>query len=156
MTEYRRITEADVPQTLAFAKEGLRPERSRMVFSPARTEAVVRHFERSQTDFHLAAFDGDRMVGLVAAAVGDMPFFERCEAHVYVLYATVPIVGRVLIRRLLTWFRNSFHLRRLVWAQNDDADPRTHRLAQWCAKKRGMTAQELSMQVFYKGVVNGI
>ena len=149
--DYRRITPDDVPQALAFAIEGLRPERVPLVFSRARTQAVVEHFQRSATDFHLAAFDGDRMVGLIAAAIADMPFFERCEAHVYVLYATVPGVGRALIRQMLEWFKATPRLQRLVWVQNPDADKRTHRYARWIARQRGVTVVEHRMQVFYKG-----
>lgn len=150
--DYRRITLDDVPQALAFAIEGLQPERVPLVFSRTRTEAVVKHFATSETDFHLGAFDErGRVVGLIAAAVADMPFFERGEAHVFVLYATVPGVGRVLIRRLLQWFRASPRVQRLIWAQNPDADHRTHRFARWCGRQQGMPVRQSTMQVFYKG-----
>lgn len=150
--EYRRITEADVPQALAFAIEGLQPERVPLVFSRYRTEAIVRHFATCESDFHLGAFDDEgRVVGLIAAAVADMPFFERGEAHVFVLYATVPGVGRVLIRQLLQWFKASPRVQRLIWAQNPGADHRTHRFARWCGRQQGATVMESTMQVFYKG-----
>lgn len=148
--EYRRITIDDVPQVLALAIEGLQPERVPLVFSRARTEAIVRYFESSDADFHLAAFDGTKVVGLIAAAVADMPFFERGEAHVFVLYATVPGVGRALVRRLLEWFKANPRTQRLVWAQNPGADPRTHRFARWCARQQGAHVTQSTMQCFYK------
>ena len=149
--EYRRITEADVPQAMAFAVDGLRPERIPLVFSRYRTEAIVRHFSTSDSDFQLAAFaDDGRIVGMIAAAVADMPFFERGEAHVFVLYATVPGVGRALIRELLKWFKASPRVQRLIWAQNPDADHRTHRFARWCGRQQGTHVIESTMQCFYK------
>jgi hypothetical protein len=149
--DYRRITAQDIDQVLAFAIEGLRPERVPLNFSRYRTEAIVRHFQTCESDFHLAAFDGERLVGLIAAAVADMPFFERGEAHVFVLYATVPGVGRVLIRRILEWFKASPRVQRLLWAQNPDADHRTHRYARWVGRQQGAIVQQSTMQVFYKG-----
>jgi hypothetical protein len=148
---YRPITAADVDAIVAFAVVGLQPERHPHVFSPAKMRAAVEHFARSERDFQLAAFDGERVVGAIAATLAEMLWFERAEAHVVMLYATVPGVGATLVKRLLAWADDQPIVRRIVWAQNDGADPRTARFAQRCARGSGFAAQGVSMQLFSKG-----
>lgn len=147
---YRKITSADVDSVTAFAIEGLRPERFPMVFCPRKTRAAVEHFAGSAGDFQCAAFDGSRVVGAIAAMVSESPFFERCDAHVWLLYAKVPGVGRELVNRMLAWAKGHPMVRRVVWAQNSDADPRTKALAKRCADRAGLAVEEVTMQVFYK------
>lgn len=150
MIAYRRLTDADIDAVTDFATEGLDPGRFPLVFSRAKTRSVVEHFSRSTTDFHLVAFDSGRVVGAIAAVVSEMPFFERCEAQIFMLYATVPGVGLKLMRALLGFVNDSLFIRRVVWAQNPDSDPRTASFAKYCARLHGMQACQVSMQVFLK------
>lgn len=125
--EYRRITPADVAQVSAFAVEGLRPDLYPMRFSPSKVQATIEHFMRSTGDFHLAAFDGDRLVGGLAAAVYESPWFERCDATVMMCRATAPGVGRRLIAALKAWVEDDMRIRRVFFPMEFDADPRMQR-----------------------------
>ena len=119
--EFRRITAADVDRVEAFAIEGMRPALYPMQLSRDKVRSVITHFAHSQRDFQLAAFDGERMVGGIAALVSDLLWFERCEAHVVMLYATQAGVGRELVRRMFEWVRDDPRIRRVLWALEFDA-----------------------------------
>lgn len=147
---YRRLTPADIEAVTDFATEGLDPGRFPLVFSRTKTRAAVAHFEQSERDFHLVAFDGGAVVGAIAAVVSDMPYFERAEAHVFMLYATRPGVGRALMMALLAWVDDNPFIRRVLWPQNPGADKRTAALARYCARRSGMTADEVTMQIMIK------
>lgn len=120
--DYRRIDIADVDVVAAFALRGLRPERVPMQASRERIAATVEHFRRTESDFHLAAFDGREMVGGIAVAVSPMLFFERAEAHVVFLFAVRPGVGFRLLRAAMTWADRQPHIRRVLWSLEDDAE----------------------------------
>jgi hypothetical protein len=128
--EYRRITPADVDTVASFAIEGMRPHLYPMHLSPEKVRHVIEHFAHSTRDFQLAAFDGDRMVGGIAALVSDMLWFERCEAHVVMLYATRAGVGRELVRRMFEWVHDQPSIRRVLWAVEFDAPVATMRWAE--------------------------
>lgn len=119
--EFRRITPSDVEHVINFAMLGMRPERYPLHVSRTRVRAVVEHFVMSQGDFHLAAFDGGRMVGGIAVLVSQMLWFQRAEAHVVMFFAVVPGVGRRLLREAMRWFRDNAGLRRMHWPLEDDA-----------------------------------
>lgn len=115
-------------QVQAFAVQGLRPELYPMRLSAEKVTATIGHFMRSDRDFHLAAFDGDRMVGGIAAAVYESPWFERCDATVMMCRAVTPGVGRRLIAALKAWAEDSPMVRRVFFPLEFDADARMQRL----------------------------
>lgn len=104
------------------AHEGLR-------LVPDKVLAVVRHFARSPQDFHLVAWSGPRVVGLIAAAVGELLFFERAEAVVVACQARgAPGVGRELIRYLMNWARDDMRIRRVQFPVDAGSRPGFPRL----------------------------
>lgn len=126
--DYRRIQPADIDQAADFAIKGLRPELYPMRLSPTKIEASLRHFMQSTTDYHMAAFDGPRIVGGIAAAVYESPWFERCDATVVMCRATAVGVGRKLIRALAAWAESDFRVRRVMFPTELDARPGMQRL----------------------------
>lgn len=120
--EYRRITKADVDQVAVFAVAGLRPELyPSLRVSQEKVRSAMLHFAGSQTDFHLAAFDGNKMVGGIAAFVAPSILFERSEATVLMLRAVVPGVGRRLIAAFKAWVDEQMHIRRVTFVEEFDA-----------------------------------
>lgn len=120
--EYRRITIDEIDRVAAFAIRGMRPDRYPLHMDPARVVATIRHFAGSTTDFHLAAFEGTRMVGGVALLVTPMLWFERAEAHVVMLFADAPGAGFRLLREAMRWASAQPGIRRVLWPLEDDAD----------------------------------
>ena len=126
--EYRRLTAEDCEPVAAFAIEGM-PSHEGLLLSPQKVRAVVWHFWKSATDFHLVAWEGRKVVGLIAAAVGELVFFERAEAVVVACQARgVPGVGRELIRRLMEWAKGAMLIRRVQFPTDLDARPGFQRL----------------------------
>lgn len=130
---FRHITEDDIEPVAAFAIEGMPLEHHPgLRVSIDKVRAVVGHFARSMTDFHMVAFDEatGRVVGLLAAAVQEMPFFERCEAVVVACQARggPPGVGSTLIRMFKTWADDNFRVRRVVFPEDIGARPGFARL----------------------------
>jgi len=101
-----------------------------MRFSPDKVQATIEHFMRSTSDFHLAAFDGERIVGGIAAAVYESPWFERSDATVVMCRAVVPGVGRQLLASLRAWIDDDFRIRRVMFPTEFDARPGMQRLLQ--------------------------
>ena len=126
--EYRRIHAGEVEQAQAFAIEGMRPHLYPMHLDAGKVRGTINHFVSSWSDFHLAAFDNGKLVGGIAAAVYEAPFFERCDAMVIMFRATIPGVGRELMRRLLAWVDEQFHIRRVILPLEFDASPAMARL----------------------------
>lgn len=126
--DYRRIGPGDVEQAASFAIQGLRPELYPMRLSSAKIEASLKHFMHSTSDFHMAAFDGPRIVGGIAAAVYESMFFERCDATVVMCRATLPGVGRALVSAMKSWAEDDFRVRRLIFPTEFDARPGMRRL----------------------------
>jgi hypothetical protein len=126
--DYRRIQPGDVLQVEAFAIEGMRPALYPMRLSTDKVRATIEHFMRSTSDFHLAAFDGERIVGGIAAAVYESPWFERCDATVVMCRAVVPGVGRRLLAALKAWIADDLRVRRAFFPMEFDAEPRMQRL----------------------------
>lgn len=126
--EYRRIVPADIGRSMAFVIEGMRPHLYPMRLSPDKIDATFKHFMTSTSDFHLAAFDDQRIVGGIAAVALESPWFERCEATVVMCRAVVPGVGRKLIAALKAWIDGDMRIRRAFFPLEFDADPRMQRL----------------------------
>lgn len=123
MVTFRRITDADVPQVAAFATAGMPLEHHPgLRVSAEKVRAVVAHFARSAGDFHMVAFDraSGCVVGVLAAAVQEMPFFERCEAVVVACQARggPPGVGSTLIRMLKDWADADLRVRRVLFPED--------------------------------------
>jgi hypothetical protein len=129
---FRPITAADLPTVEAFAIEGLRPDLYPLHLSRDKVRAVIGHFAKPNNDFSLAAFDGEQMVGGIAAVVQEQLWFERHEAIVVMCYATVPGVGRTLVRRLMEWVSDEPRVRVVRWPCEFDAPRSMVRLAQMC------------------------
>lgn len=130
MVTYRTLQPADVDAVAAFAAEGM-PARDApgLRFSPDKVRAIVAHFQRTPSDFHLVAFDAGRVVGAIAACVSEMLFFERCEATVVMCQARgVPGVGRELIGQLMAWARGDMRIRRVQFPIEIQARPGFERL----------------------------
>ncbi len=120
--DMRRISIDEVDTVAEFAIRGLRPERYPLHVSEARVRAAIRHFATSQTDFHLAAFDGPRMVGGIAVLVSPILWFERTEAHVVMFFCDPPGAGAALLRAAMQWAKRNPAIRRVLWPLEDDAD----------------------------------
>lgn len=130
MIEYRRIELADVAAVTAFACRAIASAGDiPLRVYPAKIAGAVAHFAEQPGHFQMAAFENGLPVAAVAALVSEMPFHERCEAHVCICFSTVAGAGMRLIRALVAWFRADFRLRRLVWAMNPGFDARLTRLA---------------------------
>lgn len=114
--------------------------------SRLKVEFVTKHFAESFQDFHLAAFEGSRVLGAIAAAVQEPLFFSRAEAHVVMCRAVVPGVGRRLIAALRRWADQDDRVRRVIFPQEFHADPRALRLL----ARYGFT-QRMTTCVFNKG-----
>jgi hypothetical protein len=126
--EYRRIQPADLAAAAEFAIRGLRPDLYPMRLAPEKVDSTIRHFMHSTTDFHLGAFDGERVVGGIAAVVTESPWFERADATVVMCQAIVPGVGRRLLAALRAWMDGDMRIRRAFFPLEFDADPRMLRL----------------------------
>lgn len=145
--EYRRITADEVPAVAAFAIEGMRMDLyPGLSVSDLKVAFVIRHFAESWQDFHLAAFDGTRMVGGIAAAVCEPMFLGGAEAHVVMCRAVVPGVGRRLIAALRKWADTDSRVRRVLFPQEFHADPRALRLL-----ARYGFAQHVTTCIYNKG-----
>lgn len=118
-----------MPAVAEFAIEGMRADLyPGLRLSRKKVDAVVEHFRGSWTDFHLVAFDKGKVAGAIAAAVQELLFFERAEAHVVMCRAVVPGVGRRLIAALRAWAGSDIRVRRVQFPQEFHADPRAVRL----------------------------
>jgi hypothetical protein len=126
--EFRRLIPEDLDQAQGFAIEGLRPELYPMRLDTGKIRGALQHFMSSTTDFHLVALDGGRIVGGIAAAVYESPWFERCDAMVAMFRATVPGVGAALLAALRSWIDDSMRIRRVLFPLEFDARPGMQRL----------------------------
>lgn len=125
--EFRRLKPSDIEAVTAFAVQGMRPDLYPGHLDMNKVRTTVRHFCHSASDWHLAAFDGDQVVGICAVQVSEQPWFERHQATVVALYAVVPGVGRRLVRDLMAWYGEQPMLRRLHWPQERGASRATCR-----------------------------
>ena len=124
------MTAADVDPVVAFAIEGMRPHLYPAVrLSEPKVRSVVDHFQRSWSDFHLCAFEDGKVVGAVAAAVLEMPWFERCEAHVVMCRSVAAGAGLRLLSSLRAWVDRDMRIRRVQWPMEFDARPGMQRVA---------------------------
>lgn len=144
MTCLRRITEQDIPAVVAYATWVLGKIDAPMHVSPRKVQAAVEHFARAETDFNLIAERDGRIVGALAAFVSEMPWYERCEAHIAICHAERGC-GLPMLLALKRWAAGEMRIRRLVWAHNPGADIRFIKLAE----RLGFTTQ--SMSVLQKG-----
>lgn len=127
--EFRRLHPNEAQAAAAFAIEGMRPGLyPDLILSHYKINAVIKHFMDSTTDFHLAAFDGDRIVGGIAAAAYESPWFERYEATVLLCRAVAPGVGARLLSALREWCDESLMIRRAFFPMEFDASPAMARL----------------------------
>lgn len=144
--EYRRVTAAEFEQVARFVVEAMHVERYPLHFDGRKMRERMRRIFEGGDGFHLAAFDGPRIVGGVAAVVQDMAWFERCEAHVVQFRALDVWVGMRLLRELMRWFRSDMRLRRVLWAHELGADPAMALLA----RRAGFTGEQI-LSIAYKG-----
>lgn len=128
--EFRRLKPSDIEAVTAFAVQGMRPDLYPGHLDMNKVRTTVRHFCHSASDWHLAAFEGDQVVGICAVQVSEQPWFERHQATVVALYAVVPGVGRRLVRELMAWYGEQPMLRRLHWPQEFDVRPSMLRYAE--------------------------
>jgi hypothetical protein len=128
MVEYRRIQPAYAAQAAAFAIQGMRPDLYPMRLSREKIDGTIAHFMQSTSDFHLAAFEGERIVGGIAAVAHESPFFERCDATVVMCRATLPGVGRALVAAMKAWADDDIRIRRVMFPTEFDARPGMLRL----------------------------
>lgn len=128
--EYRRITAEEADQAAHFAVRGMRPTLYPLDLSMEKVRAMVKHFTKSESDFHLAAFDEGVMVGGIAVLRQELPWFVYQEAIVVMLFATKPPAGFHLLRAALRWFNDDPFMRRLAWALEFDVEPRMLRIGE--------------------------
>ena len=136
--QYREITPEDVAAVTAFTIDGMRADLYAGQFVPGKVEAAVRGF-LTPGGFHLVAFEGARVVGVIAAVVQAQLWFERCAAYVIACRATVVGVGRRLIQALRAWADGQFMVRTVIFPMEFHARPSMARLlARW-----GFTRQQI-------------
>lgn len=130
MVTYRALLPQDIEPVARFAAAGMPiPAGAGVRLDMHKIRAVVRHFAHSGSDFHLVAFDGQAVVGAIAACVSEMLFFERCEATVVMCQARgLHGVGRELIGRLMAWARSDMRVRRVQFPIEIQARPGFERL----------------------------
>lgn len=143
------MVDGDFNAVAAFAEQGLQPERYPLIYSQHKLRAAICHFQNSRTDYHRIAVDDGEVVGMLAVMMAEMPFFQRCEAHICAFYATRAGVGRQMLTGLLDWLDGHFMVQRLIWPHNPGVRPAVHRLARMCG--RGRYIEDVQMTVFYKG-----
>lgn len=149
MLTYRKINAADVEQVAAFAIVGMRPQRYPLVMSNERIKATIKHFMNSATDYHLAAFDeAGRMVGGIALYVAQMPWFERAEAHIVMLFATVPGAGFRLMREAMRWVAQHMGIRRVLWPLEDDVTTVEAQRIERIAQRYGFNRRQTVMLAY--------
>jgi hypothetical protein len=146
--DIRRMTDDDFEAVVRFAEEGLQPRRYPVIYSRPKLRRTIEHFMTSPTDYHRIAVDSGEVVGVIAAAVAEMTYFQRCEAHIFALYATRTGVGRQLLDGLLRWMDDHFMVQRVCWMHNPGMPRSVHRLARMCG--RGRSIDEMAATVFYK------
>lgn len=144
MIEYRTITKADVPQAMAFVTDGMRPDLYPGVFAQDKVRAVLEYFATTGGGFHLGAYEDGKPVGAIAALVQEREWKERMSAHVVCCRATVPGVGRRLVRALLDWADGQPMIQHVSFALECDADPRMRKLLE----RYGFSRQQVVMHYF--------
>lgn len=122
------INADEVHPLASFAIEGMQAEKYPLHVSRAKVVAVIELVRSGAPHFGLAAIQGGRIVGAIAAVVAEMLFHERCEAHVVMCRAVVPGVGRRLIAALRDWALADFKIRRVQFPIEEFGDPRTGKL----------------------------
>jgi len=127
LVEYRQLQPSDVDAVTAFAIEGMKPDLYSGHLVQAKVRATVERF-LEPGGFHLLAFEGRRVVGIIAAVVSEQLWFERCAAHVIACYATATGVGRTLIQALRAWADAQFMVRRVYFPMEFHARPSMARL----------------------------
>ena len=137
MIDYRQGTEADVQAVAEFAAEGMRPGLYAGHFDMGRVVAVAQSFLRQ--GWHLLAFDGARVVGVIAAVVQERLWFERCAAHVIACRAVAPGVGPRLIAALREWADTQMMVREVHFIMEHHARPSMARLL----RRYGFTRQQV-------------
>lgn len=145
MLTFRCLTDADVAQVADFAIEGMRPHLYPMRLSRAKVLAMIDHFRITPTDFHLVAFKGEKLVGIIAALVVEHPWCEKCSAHVVACRAMCGC-GLRLLRALRDWFMGDMRVRHVSFALEFDADDRMRMLLHHLGFKQQQTVLN-----YYKG-----
>ncbi len=140
---FRPLQPGEIDAAVKFAVQGLRAyRRPELLVSHDKIRAVVEHFALQRgrgTDFHLAAFVGEHIVGGIAVAVSESLWFERCDATIVMFRASVPHVGTSLLQAFRTWLARQIHVKRVFWPLEDDA-PRA--MARY-ARMHGFRAHQL-------------
>lgn len=119
--ELRRLCREDLDRVANYAVEGMRPHLVPLHLSMDRVRAVIRHLEISEQDYHQVAEHDGQIVGAIAAVASPMLFFERWEASVVMLRATMPGAGAALVRGLMQWARDDIRIKRVVLTMEFDA-----------------------------------
>lgn len=143
---FRRLRSDDIDAVTAFVIDGMNAHKYPLILSEHKVRATVKHMQESAADFHLVAFDGDKVVGAIAAVVSESPWFERADAHVIACRAVVPGVGPQLLTKLREWADNNMRIRRVLWSMEPDADVR---IDKW-ARRYGFTSSHRVL-ISYKG-----
>lgn len=114
-----------------MAVRGLRPNLYPLNLSVEKVRATVRFARDSAADFNMVAFGAGGVPSAIGAArMVEMPWFERCEAHVYALFSESAGAGVRIMRAIMDWYQANPMLRRLVWPMEFDAPPAMMRLAE--------------------------
>ena len=145
MIEYRRIRLADVDALAHLALSAI-PDEPEVAVSVQKVVSMVTFFALHQDHFQLAAFEGDKPVAGLAMLVTEMPFHERSEGTIVFCFSRLPGAGFRLLRALMVYVREHMQIRRVSWALNRDADPRTAQLA----RRLGFQSAHPTL-MYYKG-----
>jgi hypothetical protein len=146
MIEYRAIQTRDVDAVKAFAIEGMRAHLYPGVLDESKVTRVVTCFDMLQDaiGFNYCAFQGGKVVGVIAALVQEREWMERMAAHVVCCRATVPGVGRRLLSALRDWADANIMIRHVSFALECDVDERMVKLL----RRYGFARQQIVMHYF--------
>lgn len=144
----RRVTLADVAEVAAYAEGVLRalPDVPLHV-STAKVRGMVAQFAIERQHLGLVVVDAERIVGAIALWVAEMPFHERCEAHIVFCHASLPGAGTPMIRAAMDWVHRDMRIQRVQWCMNVGQDERLGRLL---ARRHGFVTKVDNL-IFYKG-----
>lgn len=140
--EFRRITPADVGQVADFACSALKTANAvPLHIDMHKIRTAVRFFaDAGPEHFQMAAFRDGQPVAALAALAQEMPFFERCDAQVFICYSVEPGAGVRLLRAMLRWFHADFRLRRLMWMMNEGREDTARKMARIFGFTHGLHA----------------
>jgi hypothetical protein len=130
MISYRRINNEDKEVVHNFVIEGMRADLYPLHLNDEKIDRTIQAMIDDYKHWNLAAFDDEgRMVGGLGALVVEMPWFDRCEAHIVMFRSTHQGVAATLMKQFFKWVEDNPLIRRVFHPLEFDASPAMVRLS---------------------------